>query len=373
MTQSDLKAAREFLKKQKGAWERLPGLVDEVVPLLAAYGEHLLASEAQLTPSQAAMNAATVILYPFRALAGKQQIEDAAGVIEEAWKGVASEPKTPGAEGLAKEAAKKIRAALESRPHNTHFQWLTNYQVADSSLNIILDALRRIPGAEERQAGPREVTDQKAVESACAYIEKVLGNAPCDGDAVSNCLRCNAVYLAKKMREVLSSPEATGQAPRDNEQYLDGVSISEWKANAAYWKERAEKVKAGQAGRTEGAKVTNSLETWYSICRAELIDAIPQMEEGAVKVHAMAELRACEKYLAYLANTGPAEPSPEPTSPVSSWGSSGFEVLGSLSVIAHACVVAKESAIGFTQDDLQKIADDMRAAAAKLQKEVGGQ
>lgn len=52
---------------------------------------------------------------------------------------------------------------------------------------------------------PWMVTDRAAVEATCRFMETNIAPRKCDSDGVSHCWRCNSVYLAKKMREVLAS------------------------------------------------------------------------------------------------------------------------------------------------------------------------
>jgi hypothetical protein len=58
--------------------------------------------------------------------------------------------------------------------------------------------------APEIGAAP-EIKDRAALESSCKFIEQHIAPRKCDSDGVSACWRCNSVYLAKRMRELLAA------------------------------------------------------------------------------------------------------------------------------------------------------------------------
>ena len=62
----------------------------------------------------------------------------------------------------------------------------------------------------------RKVKDKAAIESACRYIEQNIAPRKCDSDAVSNCWRCNSVYLAKRMREILATKQTAPKAEQSS-------------------------------------------------------------------------------------------------------------------------------------------------------------
>lgn len=49
---------------------------------------------------------------------------------------------------------------------------------------------------------------QPAVESSIKFLLERYEHARCDSDGVSNCVRCQVVFLAKSVREMLAEPEA---------------------------------------------------------------------------------------------------------------------------------------------------------------------
>lgn len=50
-----------------------------------------------------------------------------------------------------------------------------------------------------------ELLDTPAVRSAADYLIARLETSRCDSEAVADCIRCNSVYLAKKVRQALAS------------------------------------------------------------------------------------------------------------------------------------------------------------------------
>jgi hypothetical protein len=49
------------------------------------------------------------------------------------------------------------------------------------------------------------IKDRAALESACKFIEQQVAPRKCDNSGVSGCWRCQSVYLAKRMRELLAA------------------------------------------------------------------------------------------------------------------------------------------------------------------------
>ena len=56
------------------------------------------------------------------------------------------------------------------------------------------------------------IRDRKSLESSCKFIEEHVATRKCDSPAVSECWRCNSAYLAKRMRELLTTFDPQGRA-----------------------------------------------------------------------------------------------------------------------------------------------------------------
>lgn len=50
-----------------------------------------------------------------------------------------------------------------------------------------------------------QIQCREAVESSIKLVLERYEHAPCDDPGVSACLRCNAVFLAKSVREMLEA------------------------------------------------------------------------------------------------------------------------------------------------------------------------
>lgn len=59
-----------------------------------------------------------------------------------------------------------------------------------------------------------QIQCREAVESSFNFLIKHFENARCDSDAVSNCVRCQTVFLAKSVREMLLSAQSAALGDR---------------------------------------------------------------------------------------------------------------------------------------------------------------
>jgi hypothetical protein len=69
-----------------------------------------------------------------------------------------------------------------------------------------------------------EIKDRAALESACKFIEQHVAPRKCDSDGVSACWRCNSVYLAKRMRELLTAPAPDAAVIKESHAQLLSVA-----------------------------------------------------------------------------------------------------------------------------------------------------
>lgn len=55
-----------------------------------------------------------------------------------------------------------------------------------------------------------ELKDRVALESTLRFMDERIKPRRCDSDGVSACWRCQSMYLAKRMRELLAERDAHG-------------------------------------------------------------------------------------------------------------------------------------------------------------------
>ena len=67
-----------------------------------------------------------------------------------------------------------------------------------------------------REGKPRtSIDDLPAVKSAISFILDEVAKKRCDSEGVADCVRCNSVFLAKKMKEFLGNFAARGAGEGD--------------------------------------------------------------------------------------------------------------------------------------------------------------
>jgi hypothetical protein len=54
------------------------------------------------------------------------------------------------------------------------------------------------------------IKDRAALESTLRFMDEKIKPRRCDSDGVSGCWRCQSMYLAKRMRDLLAERDASG-------------------------------------------------------------------------------------------------------------------------------------------------------------------
>lgn len=83
---------------------------------------------------------------------------------------------------------------------------ITRRFATDVARAVEAAALAKLAGID---GGLRDIKDRAALEAACQFIEEKVKPRRCDSDGVSNCWRCTSVFLASRMRELLSGGSCT--------------------------------------------------------------------------------------------------------------------------------------------------------------------
>lgn len=91
----------------------------------------------------------------------------------------------------------------------THYRHVAEVEYGFTEMHLLdfAGAIEREVVARHAAAslvGGAPIKDRAAIESSCRFIEEKIAPRKCDSDGVSGCLRCQSVYLAKRMREMLA-------------------------------------------------------------------------------------------------------------------------------------------------------------------------
>lgn len=117
------------------------------------------------------------------------------------------------------------------------FKWSTDvihFGVIQQTLNEIAERLAAIPAVSTPRVfkpfrGDGTGGELEAIEAALKFVDEYISPRKCDAEAVSECVRCTAVYLAEIVKQIKNSAAvATPRCPQckcDSFKVYRGIAI----------------------------------------------------------------------------------------------------------------------------------------------------